>query len=99
MDGVICSTGAPSRVEFGGFSVEGVLPLTAILAVLLDEFGDERRPAGLVAGAESGAVVAVKILIERNVIAPQRAALKELVRAEDGPAPVGVAREDSHEAV
>jgi hypothetical protein len=36
----------------------------------LDQFGDERRPPGLVAGPEPGAIIAVEILIEQDMIAP-----------------------------
>jgi acyl-CoA synthetase (AMP-forming)/AMP-acid ligase II len=32
-------------------------------------FGDERRPAGLVAGAQAGAGVAVEVFVEQQVVA------------------------------
>src|SRR4029453_9702038 len=36
----------------------------------LHQAGDDRRPAGLVAGAEPGAVVAVEKLVEQHVVLP-----------------------------
>ena len=41
-------------------------------ARLLDELGHERRPAGLVAGAQPGAGVAVEVLVEQDAVAPVR---------------------------
>src|SRR5437588_922363 len=64
--------------------------------VLEEQRGDQRRPAGLVAGAKAGAVVAVEILVKGNVISPVRVALEVVAIAPDGtpPAPGGVAQED-----
>src|SRR4051795_7325387 len=36
----------------------------------LDDLGDEPGPAGLVAGAEAGAVVAVEVLVEHQQVLP-----------------------------
>jgi len=36
----------------------------------LDQPGDEAGPAGLVAGADPGAVVAVEVLVEQDVVSP-----------------------------
>src|SRR5262249_10911792 len=61
----------------------------------------ERRagagPAGLVAGAETRAVVAVKVLVEQHVIAPQRIFLKGLIAAEDRAPAAGVPQKDAVE--
>src|SRR4051812_43583357 len=38
--------------------------------------GNDASPTGLMAGAEAGTIVAVKVLIEREVIAPVRVFLK-----------------------
>src|SRR4029453_6739031 len=35
----------------------------------LQELGDESRPAGLVAGTDAGTVVAMEVLVERDVVA------------------------------
>src|SRR5882672_4497652 len=40
------------------------------LAALLEELRDEARPAGLVAGADPGAVVTVEVLVEQDQVAP-----------------------------
>jgi hypothetical protein len=44
----------------------------------LEELGDETRPAGLVAGAEAFAGVAIEVLVEERVLA-------EFAFAESGP--------------
>ena len=58
--------------------------------------GDDPRPAGLVAGPEPGAVVAVEILVEQEAVAPVRVLLEGRVAAEDRAAavrvPAGTAR-------
>ena len=46
--------------------------------------GDDAGPAGLMAGAEAGAVVAMKIFVEEKVIAPVGIVLKRLSPAKDG---------------
>ena len=45
-------------------------------AALLDQLGDEGRPAGLVAGADAGAGVAVEEFVEEDIVAPVRVVLK-----------------------
>ena len=52
----------------------------------LDRAGDEGGPAGLVAGAEAVAVVAVEILVEPEVVAEVGVVLQLLVVAETGAA-------------
>src|SRR5689334_17005868 len=47
-----------------GFSQQ---PCLHLFAALLQKFCDEARPACLMAGAESHAVVAVKVLVEHDV--------------------------------
>ena len=42
------------------------------------EPGDDAGPAGLVAGAEAGAVVAVEVLVEQQAVAPVRIVLELL---------------------
>jgi hypothetical protein len=46
---------------------------------------DQGRPAGLMHGAETGAVVAVEVLIEQQVVFLRRVGLHELDTAVDGP--------------
>src|SRR5262245_35557874 len=65
---------------------------------LLQQFGDERGPAGLMAGADTGAGVAVEVFMERDQVVPVRVALEVVVRAEHGPAPLGIAYEDRRES-
>ena len=56
-------------------------------------------PAGLVARAKAGAVVAVEVLVEEDVVAPVRVVLELLRAAVDRPAALVVAQEDRAEAV
>ena len=60
-----------------------------LAAALLDEFGGEGGPAGLVAGADAGAVVAVKVFIKEDVVAPMGVALEEGDAPVEG-APAGI---------
>ena len=50
-----------------------------------DQLGDETRPAGLMARAEPGAVVAVEVLVEEDVVLPGRVGLEPLDPAEARP--------------
>ena len=58
-----------------------------LLATLFDQFGDETSPTGLMAGTDSCAVVAMKVFVEKDEVAPVRIALKGLGGAGYGPAP------------
>ena len=64
-----------------------------MLAALLQEFCDEPGPAGLVAGADARAVVAVKIFIEEQVILPLRIGLESFRTAEHRPAAAAIFQE------
>src|SRR5215213_5816701 len=44
---------------------------------LLDQFGDQGGPAGLVAGAKTGAAFAMEVLVEEQVVAPVWIGLKQ----------------------
>src|SRR5512135_963866 len=65
----------------------------------LDGLGHEPGPAGLMAGAEPGSVVAVEVFVEEDVIAPVRIALKFLRAAVDGSPALLVAQEDPAQPV
>ena len=56
------------------------------LVVLLDELGDQSGPAGLVARADPGAVVAVEVFVEWDQITPVRVVL-EFFRAAENRSP------------
>src|SRR5262245_18383066 len=68
------------------------------LAEFVQELGDETCPPGLMAGAETGSRVAVKILVEEHEIPPVRVVVEERVRARDRPPARGVGQEDPREA-
>ena len=55
-----------------------------LFSALLQELGDQAGPAGLVAGADSGAVVAVEIFVKEQVIAELRVFLHFRRGAEGG---------------
>ena len=65
--------------------------------LLLNELGDQACPAGLMAGANAGPIVPMKVFIEEDKIAPVRVALEAVFGAEDGPSPVAVAQEEAYE--
>src|ERR1043166_5035994 len=69
-----------------------------LLPALLQQLRDEPRPAGLVAGSDARAVVAVEVLVEEDQVAPVWVTLKLLGPAVDGTAPGVVAEEDAREA-
>src|ERR1700756_4656387 len=55
------------------------------LAALLNKLGDQSRPSGLVARSDAGAIVAVKVLMEIDEVAPVWIVLKFLEPAIDRP--------------
>lgn len=60
--------------------------------------GDDTGPAGLMAGAEAGSVVAVEVFVELDVIAPEGIFLEFALAAIDGPRAVFVLEENAGEA-
>src|SRR5271169_6674554 len=83
-----CVTAPPSDHHVG-----------AVLADLLQEFGDERRPPGLVASADARAVVAVEVFVKREQVAPVWITLELLRAAKHRAPPVAVAQEDARQAL
>ncbi len=65
----------------------------------LDGLGHQPGPAGLVAGTQSGAVVAVEIFVEKDQVSPVGIALEFLRAAVDRPLAVFVLQEDACETV
>src|SRR5262245_29271388 len=63
----------------------------------LDAHGHESRPAGLMAGPRSGAVITMKVLIEEEVVAPMGVGLKLLGPPVDGPATAFITQKDARE--
>ena len=57
-----------------------------------DDVGDHAGPARLVGRAEAGAVVAVEVLVEDEVVLPRRVVLQPLDAAEARPPTVGPAQ-------
>src|SRR5260370_42702728 len=49
------------------------------------------------AGADAGPIVAMKIFVEKNEVAPVWIALKEIDAARNGPAAVRIAEKNAHE--
>src|SRR5256714_4006482 len=66
---------------------------------LINQRGDEARPAGLVRSAEAHACVAVEVFVEEKEVAPVRVVLKFCVPAVHGPSAFAVAREYTYESV
>ena len=68
------------------------------LAEVAQEAGDQRRPAGLVAGAEAAAVVAVEVFVEQDQVAPVRVVGVAAVVAVAGPPAARVGQEEPRSA-
>ena len=69
------------------------------LPILLDQFRHQGGPAGLVAGADAGAVVAVEVFMERDEVAPMGIVLEFFRAAEDRPAAMLVAQKYARQAL
>ena len=65
-----------------------------MFSALDQKFRHERRPAGLMAGADTRAGVAVEVLVEWNEVVPQRVRLKQLDAAKDRTPAVRVPEKD-----
>ena len=63
-------------------------------SILLNQFGDQGGPAGLMAGADTGAVIAMETFVKWDEIAPVRVVLKFLGAAENRSATVFIAQKD-----
>ena len=69
------------------------------MAKVFDQAGDDTGPPGLVAGSDAGAVVAMEILVEQQVIAPIGIALKFFGTAENRSPSGFIAQKDRGEAI
>src|SRR6516162_3430855 len=101
--GSTLSTGRRSRAPRSCLLLEVGLSDRAALAgpqggEQVHDPGDDPRPAGLVAGAEAGPVVAVEVLVEEEAIAPVRVLLELPGAAEDGPPALPVPEERVRQA-
>ena len=65
----------------------------------LDQLGDDSGPAGLVAGAQARAGVAVEVLVEKNVVSTVGIGLEFLGTSENGPPPALITHEDAPKSV
>jgi len=68
-------------------------------AIKLDELGYQPGPAGLMAGAQSGTVVAVEVFVEQDVVTPVGIALESFRAAIHRPPAMLVAGEYPSEPV
>jgi hypothetical protein len=68
---------------------EAITPLPC----LLQEFGDQCRPAGLMTGAQTDSSVAVEILVKEDQVTPVRVALVPLRRAGRRARPIRTSQE------
>src|ERR1700687_1827969 len=83
----------PPRISHSSAPLSGQ-HLLDVLAALFNQFCDQAGPAGLMAGAEAGAVVAMKIFVEKDEVAPVRIALKAVGAAGYGPAATRIAKKN-----
>ena len=85
----------PLGSTYKGRRFGGPTSLTLLFAALLEQFGDEAGPAGLMAGAYARTVVAVEVFVERNQIVPVRISLKLLGWPKDWPSLLNILQEDA----
>src|SRR5262245_59299280 len=78
-----------------GTSLEDLVRVEAMHQ--LEQLRHQAGPASLVAGPQPGAIVAMEIFIEQDMIAPVRVGLKCDGPAVDGPPPLVVSEEDPRE--
>ena len=63
-----------------------------------EQFDDHGGPSGLMAGANTGAVIAVEVLVEEQQILPMGIALKQLHRAIEWTMASLITAEEPHQA-
>ena len=69
-----------------------------LLPALLQQFGNQRRPASLVTGPDARSIVPMKILMEQNMIAEMWIALEFFGSTEDRSSAAGVPQEQSRQS-
>jgi hypothetical protein len=77
----------------------GIDQVVQRLAVFLQQHGDQAGPAGLVAGAQAIAVIAMKIFIEQDQLAPVRVRQEQRLVAVERAAALLDAQEEADQAV
>lgn len=60
----------------------------------MQKFCYQSCPAGLVAGANAAAIVAMKIFVKQDVVAEMRVVLELFILAENRPRSIAVSQED-----
>ena len=70
-----------------------------MLTLLLNQLRHETRPTRLMTRANARAIIAVEVLVERDVIAPVWVILERFVSAKNGAASVRIAQEDIDHAM
>src|ERR1700674_2777457 len=71
-----------------------IISWDTLFTALFNQFCDETGPAGLVACADAGAVVAVEVFVENDEVAPVWVVLKDRGRARHGLSAVRVAEKN-----
>jgi hypothetical protein len=79
-------------------SYRSILLVAMLLSLLLDQLGHQPGPAGLVAGAQPGARLAVEVLVEQHQVAPAGVALQGLVPPGEGAPPRLIREEEADQA-
>src|SRR5262245_65977147 len=73
-------------------------PRSTLTTALLEELGDQSCPAGLMARADAGTIVAVKVFVEPDEVPPVWVGLELGDASMDRPSTVGPAKEDKCQA-
>src|SRR4249919_895468 len=80
------------------FGVRGCCCTGLCYLGLLEQIGDHRRPAGLVAGPDSRPDISVKVLMEGDVIAPVLVVLEGHVAAKHRPSTLLITQKNARQA-
>ncbi len=68
-----------------------------LFTALFEEFRDETGPAGLMTGADTSAIVAVKIFVKKKQVTPVRIALENFRGTDDRASAASIAQKDMDE--
>src|SRR5437879_1968875 len=77
-----------------GHGLGSGLGVATVLAALLEELRHKPGPSGLMAGADSRPIIAVEILVEKQVVPPMRIRLKFFRSAENSSPAVRIPEKD-----
>src|SRR5258705_4693275 len=85
------------RSASSGSMASRIVSSGTFFPALFNWLSNETGPAGLMAGADAGTIIAVKVFVEKDEVAPVRIALKKFAAASYRPAPFRIAQKNVNE--